>query len=63
MGHWVVQLVKHLTLGFGLGHVSVLGLEPATGSMLSGESAVNSTFPYSSTPPLLITHTFSLSNK
>ena len=36
---WVVQSVKHPTLGFGSGHdLRVLGWSPMLGSLLSGES-------------------------
>ena len=36
----MVQLVEHLTIGFGSGHdLRVLGWSPRSGSMLGGESA------------------------
>ena len=39
-GAWVVQLVKHPTLGFGSGHnLRVLGLSFTSGSALSVEAA------------------------
>ena len=39
-GTWMVQSVEHLTHAFGSGHdLWVMGLSPATGSMLSAESA------------------------
>ena len=40
---WVAQLVKCLTLGFGLGHdLRVIGWILASGSALSGEPAGDS---------------------
>ena len=38
-GAWVVQLVKHLTLGFGSGYLRVMRLSPALGLAFSTESA------------------------
>lgn len=39
-GTWVAQFVKHLTLNFGSGHdLRVVRSSPASGSMLSEESA------------------------
>jgi len=42
-GAWVTQLVKHPTLGFGLGHdLKVVRSSPTSGYALSGESAGDS---------------------
>ena len=38
-GAWVAQSVKHLTLGFGSGHISqFFGSSPESGSVLAGQS-------------------------
>ena len=51
-GAWGAQLVECLTLDFGSGHdLRVVRLNPALGSMLSMESALDSLSPSPSTPP------------
>ena len=55
----MVQLIKHMTLGFCSGHdLTVVGSSPASGSMLNMESAV----PLPLLLPLLVLP-LSLSNK
>ena len=50
----MAQFVKHPTLDFGSGHdLTVARLSPASGSMLSVESAEDSLSPSPSVPPLL----------
>ena len=48
----MAQSVEHPTLGFGSGHdLRVMGLSPALGSMLSGESAWDSSLTVPPPPP------------
>ena len=42
-GTWVAQLVKHLTLDFGLGHdLTVRRFKPPTGSVLTAQNLLGS---------------------
>ena len=60
-GVWVAQSVKCPTLDFSSGHdLRVVGLSPASGSKLSGESAWDS-LPLPPTPTRMHTHECSLS--
>ena len=53
-GSWVARLVKHLTLDFGSGHdVTLVGLGPTSGSVLSVKPASDPLSPSLSAPPLL----------
>ena len=62
-GAWMGQLAKWWILDFGSGHDQVLGLSPASGSLLRGESAWDFLFPSPFTPnptPYTPTHTLCL---